>query len=93
MEWEFWFQKFLILFSEQPNIVFSVHGFDIWSSLSDGDAVIVVQVTGRNSEGRDKARFKGSAEAAFARRRCSCSGIYCSFEANRFSGPLSHTIA
>ncbi|XP_034217292.1 autophagy-related protein 16 isoform X1 [Prunus dulcis] len=45
-------------------------------------STLFVQVTGGDSKGSDKARTEGSSEAAFARRRCSCSGFYRSCEAN-----------
>lgn len=47
---------------------------------------IFSQVTGGDSEGSDKARIEGSAEAAFARRRCSCSGFHRNFRADCLSG-------
>lgn len=47
------------------------------------------QVTGGDSDGRDKARFEGSAEAPFAGRRRSCSGLHRSFKTDRLSGSLS----
>ena len=53
----------------------------------DGDEFFS-QVTGGDSEGSDKARIEGSAEAAFARRRCSCSGFHRDFWADRLSGTL-----
>lgn len=51
-------------------------------------STLFVQVTGGDSKGSDKARTEGSSEAAFARRRCSCSGFYRSCEANCSSGLL-----